>query len=726
MLLVFEFLIVMLPKNIFAGRKQELDQWSKLLVDSATVGQAVVVVGKYGMGKTWLLDQMIRKALENESLRCYSVRYIVGASESPGMVLRIILDDMFQAARYEIGSLDAEGKRFKQWLHIYRELGCFSKHTDLEFHFLDQLRFDCRKNIFEQFINRLNFFSDLLPEHGRLVFAIDPEHDTLAARVELWTQVIKNLPPKIFFLVAQRFKDSLAINEEFRAQSNVHFIPPLGTLESGLTDLTDDETRDLFDAYAPMFKNPAIDRQAVEECFRQYRNHPFAVHAALILLLSPSFTSPDQLPKAPMPAAVCPMLWKGITEHPLHEDAVRLFKTYVVLEVPTLDEMACWVADISQDRLENILADPFLASMIRSESMGRSIYHHHLTAYIRSLLYNQDGVLMPDAEQLHQRAMLGYADLTSRTIKPDPLSTMRLAEHSLVVGGHTLFAQTLCRCSESFLTLGLYQSYAGLLDRALALISPLSSEAADLYLLLGNLRRLQGDYSAAYKCYEHSLQTARKIMETERIASALFSLGRISLENDYLVEADMWLRDAVSYYEVGTNKQGMTEVSLLAAEVSWRQGHAEKAEVMFNTAIRAVEEIRNHRQKAKMASAVYAAWGRMYDQMGNTEKAAEMYNKALDMTKDIYDREAEAEVRTSLSSIYERVGNLKLAEEYLTHVLQIYKDIKFLEQWAEINLRLARIAKLQGKPKAKDFYIAQARQMYQQLGNQQKIDEIGE
>jgi len=711
--------------NTFSGRKQELDQWSTLLADPADTGQAVVVVGKYGMGKTWLLDQMVIRALENEDLRCFSARYIVGPGESPGMILRIILDDMFQAARYEVGSLDAEGKRFKQWLQIYRELGFFSNRTDHDFRFLDQLRFDCRKNIFEQFINRIKIFSDLLPEHGRLLFAIDPEHDTLAARVELWTQVVKNLPPKIFFLVAQRFKDSLAINEEFRAQSNVHFIPPLNTQEQGLADLTDVETERLFDTYVPMYKNKSIDRRVTLEHFRLYRNHPYAVRAALNLLLSPSFTSPDQLPKEPIPAAVCPLQWKGVTEHPLRGDAVRLFKTYAVLEVPTLDEMACWVADISHESLEQILADPFLASMIRTESDGRLLYHHYLMSYVRALLYDQDGTLTPDAEQLHQRAMMGYADLTSRTVKPDPLSTVRLAEHSLVVGGPTLFAQTLCRSSEAFLSLGFFQTYAALIDRALALVSPLSTEAAELYLQLGELRRLQGDRDVAYRYYEVSLQTARRIAEPEHVASALIGLGRIALENGHLLEAEMWLRDAIPFFEVGESKQGLAEVSVLIAEVNWLQGHTAVAEKALDTATQATGDIKNPRKQAKMMSAIYAAWGRMYDQMGNAQSAAEQYHKALDLTKDIYDREAEANVRTSLSAICERVGNLKLAEEHLSKAMSIYQDIKSLELWAESNLLLARIVEMQGKPKVRDYHIEQARQMYLQLGNKKKLEELG-
>ena len=721
-----DLFFVVMPHFIrtFVGRKAELDQWSKLVAKGADTGQAVVVVGKYGMGKTWLLDQMIQQSQQDDTYRCLAARYVMGPGESPGMILRAILEDMFQAARYEAGSLETEGKRFEQWTRIYRGLNLFSNHTASDFRLLEHLRFNNRKNIFEQFTNRLTLFSDLMPDQSRLLFAVDPELDTLAARAELWTHVVQNLPPKIIFLFAQRYKDSLAINEEFQSQNNVHFIPSLELQPQGLADLKDDETVQLFDAYLPMFNNKPIDRQAVLNRFRQYGNHPYAVHAALNLLLLSNCTLPDHLPAEQMPTTVCPLQWKGVAEHPLHEDAVQLFKAYTVLEVPALDEMACWVADISAEKLEAILADPFLSSMIRREAGGRSLYHHYLVSYIRSLLRNQEGALTQEAVLLHQRAMIGYDDLTSRAIKPEPLATLRLTEHSLMVGGPTLFAKTLRRCSETFLVLGFYQTYAALIDRALALVSPLSSDAADLHLQMGELRRQQGDYQAASKHYEVSLQTARKIAEPERIASALFGLGQISLARGHLIEADMWLRDAISYYALGTNKSGLAEVSVLAAEVYWLQGHTQEAEKTLDAALQAANAIRNYRQKAKMMSAVYAARGRMYDQLGNAERSAEQYHKALDLTKGIYDREAEAEVRVSLSTIFERVGNLRSAEEHLSNAMTIYQDLKSLEEWAETNLRLARIAEVQGKPQSRDFHIEQARQMYQQLGNKQKLKEL--
>jgi tetratricopeptide (TPR) repeat protein len=289
-----------------------------------------------------------------------------------------------------------------------------------------------------------------------------------------------------------------------------------------------------------------------------------------------------------------------------------------------------------------------------------------------------------------------------------------------------LFAETLCQCSELFFSLGFYQSYAALIDRALVLISPLTPQTADLHFQLGQVRRRQEDLPTAIKHYEASLQAARKIAAPDRIATALFGLGRATLESERLIEADMWLQDAISYYEVSTDKLGLAEVLVLSAKVQWSQGHMQAAEKFLKSALHTAGELRDHRQQAKIMSAIYLAWGQMYEQSGNVERATEQYHMALDLTKDIYDQQAEAEVRASLGVIYERIGKIKLAEEHLSKAMTIRYDLKLLEHWAEDNLRLAGVAEAKGKLELRDFHIGQACQMYRQLGNRQKLEMLGE
>jgi tetratricopeptide (TPR) repeat protein len=712
--------------NMFVGRENERENWAKLLTDSNTDGKAVVVVGKYGMGKTRLLDQMVADAEDNHSLQCVSLRYSVAPNESPSMVMKMMLEDAFQAARYEAGSLNCEGKRFRQWNLLYQKLGIFSNKNEPNYQFFHALRYDHRKNIFEQFILRLRLLTDILPDNGRLLIVIDPEQDTPAVRVELWSQIVRELPPKVFFLFAQRFRDTLIVNEEFCSLNNVYFFPPLHSSDfsQGLSDLKDSETLRLIETYQPVLKDKVSDHQELIDLFHCYRNHPYAVHAALDLLLCKHIDHLGQLPREPMPRYIAPAQWKQIVEHSLGSDVALLFEAYTVLEVPSLDEMVCWVADISQNSFNAMLSDPFLRSLIRDEPDGRIIYHHHLSAYIRSLLYTSDGFLTLEAKRLHQRAMIGYGELMRRTLKPDTLATVRLPEHSLAVGGAELFAETLGRCADAFLTLGFFQTFGTMIERALSLVQRQSVEESELFFQFGRLRYQQGDMEAAVQYYEQSLQIARLIIEPERIAEALFALGKISYELQHDTDAERNLREAIIYYETGPDQAGLVETLLYLANVLWRQKKEQESQTAFDEAVKSVEKIKNYRQRVRAEAAVLTARGRILDELGDTSQAAELYYKAIDLTQNIYDREAEAEIHSRLSSLFERSGDLKTAEENLSKAMEIHRDMTLVEHLAEDCFRLAQLAQKQGNTQLVRERLQQARQLFHQLGNTLKIAEI--
>jgi tetratricopeptide (TPR) repeat protein len=629
---------------------------------------------------------------------------------------------MFQAARYEAGSLDAEGKRFLQWTQLYRRFGLFTKKNDPHLKLLDGLRFDILKNTMDQFCNRLQLFTDILPPNARLLFAVDPAQDTPASRIQLWTQVVQQLPPKVIFLFAQRYKDTLAIDKEFSTLPNVHFIPKLDT--GGLRDLTDDETQQLADAYQPVLKDKIANRQALQTVFHQYRNHPYAVHAALNMLLTDSFTSLEQLPQEPMPQSVCPLQWQGVQLHPLRGLAIPLLLSYAVLEVPSLDEMVCWVADISPDQFTKLLADPYIRSLIRDSYDGRTIYHHYFASYIHSLLYTPDGGLTQQAEYHYERALVGYQEVMDRAVKPDPQISVRLCEISLTVGGPMLFAKTLCQCTDAFIQLGYYQTFASLIDRALTLITPKSEEAVDLYFQLGKLRHTQRDYHAALKFYNESLKYARELSDPARVGNVLVGLAKVYWEQDIYNDAESYLQEAKNKFEAIGDQIGLAEVMLLAGQLLSDQRRNLEAERVLKITLQIAQGLHNHRHQKKIMASVHAAWGRLYDTMGQIGQATQEFHKAIDLTKDMYDRKTEADLRFSVSSIFERIGNLREAQENLKQALAMHRDMKLMENLAEDLVGLARISAMQGKHDIADRQIQEAKNLFKQLGNKSRLKEL--
>ena len=77
--------------KIFVGRKAELEQFKEVLEDLK--GQAVLVVGEAGMGKTWLVNKMAEIAENHPELKCGWVRYEVTKEDSVDSRLAIMIDD---------------------------------------------------------------------------------------------------------------------------------------------------------------------------------------------------------------------------------------------------------------------------------------------------------------------------------------------------------------------------------------------------------------------------------------------------------------------------------------------------------------------------------------------------------------------------------------------------------------------------------------------------------
>ena len=74
-----------MPQRLFFGRTDELRRFDEVL--ASPTGQAVLVVGSPGMGKTVLLDRVRDMALGHPNLKCGVVRYEVTESDTPASTI---------------------------------------------------------------------------------------------------------------------------------------------------------------------------------------------------------------------------------------------------------------------------------------------------------------------------------------------------------------------------------------------------------------------------------------------------------------------------------------------------------------------------------------------------------------------------------------------------------------------------------------------------------------
>ena len=205
----------MAKDEIFVGRQEELAEFAKVLENPQ--GQAIVVVGNRGMGKTWLVNRMAKSAMEHPSLKCGFVRYEVTPTDSPDSTMALMMDNAFDAGQVKEGSFDGTKWGLEQWrsfLNVFN-LG------DLAL----SLRRDPVKDTRQQFLERLELISNRMPKNGRAIFIIDPEKYMAKESDQAWSIVVKNLPEKIKFIFAQRTEDELVKGRAFKGLKNVMWVP---------------------------------------------------------------------------------------------------------------------------------------------------------------------------------------------------------------------------------------------------------------------------------------------------------------------------------------------------------------------------------------------------------------------------------------------------------------------------------------------------------------------
>ncbi len=436
--------------DIFVGRQRELGRFQEVLADPA--GQAVVVVGAAGMGKTWLVNKMAEAAKEHPTLRCGVVRYELVSRDSVDIVMERMMDDAFRAGEVVEGSFDATAHRRKQW---YALLETVVPKGDKVAKLMQSFQRDVKRPVREEFVDRLRLISRKMGENGRGIFVIDPWECLAKDCAEDWAIVIRELPEKVKFVFAQRPEDAIAKYRKFMGLKNVIGIP--GKALGGLDEKAVDE---FLDIRAGETKYTIV---TLRDGLRRFGRHPYALQGAINLLAEGREI--DTLPDDPTETGVIEQQWEEICA--CGEEAIRLFKAFAILWVSVPDDVVERVAEVGSDRRLALLASSgFLGRLIgRDEDSGR-LYHVLLAEYIGNRMSGEE------KRGYHERAAAVYraklkAAKESQS-RPDELSAVRLSEHVRAAEGVEAFVEAFVNeCCRPLINLGCLEVCVGLSREAL-------------------------------------------------------------------------------------------------------------------------------------------------------------------------------------------------------------------------------------------------------------------
>ncbi len=511
-------------ERIFVGRKAELEAFDEILRDPA--GQAILIVGQQGMGKTMLVNKMADIAPNCPGLTCGAVRYEVTPTEPPEAVMEKMLQDAYDAARVVEGSFDGTPRRTEQWRALFGAVGLLLPGAKELFELALSLFRDPKRSTREQFISKLELISRRMPDAGRALFVIDPAKHMHPGSDQTWAIVARDLPPKIKLLFAQRPDGVLASSNVFLALDNVVRIP-----DRDLGILADDEVEELVMARAKPGM-PLVDD--VREAVARYGGHPFAVPAALDLI--EGGLELDGLPGDP--TGIAASQWKLVRRRGVK--AIRLFKAYALLEVPVPDSVVLSVGELGADTHQHLMADNYLCGLLDGHRGRKRIYHSIPADHVRELIPHRE------AAAYHRRAIREYRRRLNADVKPDPLAASRLPEHVRVVDGDGAFAATLTdECAGALVSLGLLDTASIAVDQALSAPGIADPQEAALLGLSGVIARTRGNLNGAELRHRKSLGIFQALGRIDGVAGQKGNLGLVYRMRGQLRRAEKAQRVAV-------------------------------------------------------------------------------------------------------------------------------------------------------------------------------------
>jgi tetratricopeptide (TPR) repeat protein len=652
----------MIADKIFVGRKAELEQFKKVLEDPR--GQAILVVGHRGMGKTWLINKMAELAQNHPNLKCGCVRYEVTPTDSVGSTMALMMDDAYEAGRSLKEGIKITGRNKEMWKALFAAaqvlpvVGSKVKGIKELGELILSLHREPARDTRAQFLGALNHMSKRMKDEARAILIIDPEKYMQEKSASDWRIVVKQLPPKVKLIFAQRTEDELVKSKAFMALENVKLIP-----ENHLGQLAEDDVRDLVRLRA---RDVGLSGNVLRDAVGRYEGHPYAVQAALDIVKKTK--NVGELLQDPTPEAVAETQWDEVCK--VGPDAISLFEAYAILEVGVPDDVVDAVSGLTSAARKRLNKDSYLRGLLREEGYGKRVYHAILADYIL------DQINITEKKEYHNRAIKVYGKKLklseeAQTI-PDALAAMRLAEHVLEAKGqHAFVIVFVHQCWPSLLKLGLLDIAYSLCNEALRVVSKGSHYEAMGTCILGEIHRFRGNLKTSEDLYRRSLDISRKLEFAEGMANAYGNLGLTYRMCGQLDKAEkMHLRSLEIEKKLGRISGIATDCGNLGLIYS-TLGEWEKAEEMHVRSLEIAEEIGDFGEIANQCNNL----GLIYEQRGELEKAEQIQKRSLDIEKKIGRLDGIANSYGNIGLIQIKRRKLDEAKENIDKSLSLYEQL---------------------------------------------------
>jgi len=688
-------------ERLFVGREQELNQFKEVLRDPS--GQAVFVIGDEGMGKSLLLARMARESAGHPELLCGFVNYEITPVKSANALMEEMMHHALEAACFSVDSSVPPKPYPGKWLSFFHKI---LPEVESPAELSPVLRYEPNEDIQQQFLERLDILSRRMPEKGRGIFFIDAGRKSPEQSDEVWAEILKNLPPKIKFVFAQRPYDVLAASLEratLRSLQNAVKIT-IGLLDGG-------DVRDLVNLYSQSILHHTSSE--LEDPLTCYEGHPYNISAALEMLRDGERV--ENLPRKKRPEEIANAQWRRVSDEHGY-DAIRLFEAFSILEEAVPGVVVDMVSALPSTTRKRLLDNPFLFGLTRWEGVNAKIYHGILRDHILK------NVKASALTEYHRRAVEIYRRLLYDQARPDELAAKRLTGHMMKFASREKVIYSFINESTPILIdLGLYETAIDYTKQLLKMSTATDKIIqAALHGNLGVIYRSQGRLEQSEKIQRKALDINRKIKHQQGMAYAYINLGEIYQIRGKISYAKSMYLNGLNISNRMRDAMGMIRACTSLGSIYMEIGQYDQAERTIRQALTLNEKMGNH----SGAALQYGNLGRIYQKCGNLEKARNMLRKAQDVHQKTGNMTQLADNYHQLGSIYHQEKELRKAGLMYNKALEIYMDMGNLEGLADLYADMAGIHLEQEKYEKAGEFLARAADLYERLNKTDRAEEI--
>jgi len=677
-------------KSPFVGRLEELNQFEEVLKDPQ--GQAVIVVGSEGIGKSALLHKMAQCAATHSGLQCGFVGYEITPVKSPNALIEEMLHHAFDAVSL-LGQSNGPLNRMTQWNSFFR---AFFPLDDKKKELATALRYEPHEDICGQFLERLEYLSTNMPDEARGLLFLDTGIGMKERLDDVWVNVFHDLPPKIKVVFAQRPHKALPVGMERHSALNLSNV-----IKISLDVLDDAAVMDLVERYGHYLQIPPGD---IHKALTLYQGHPYALSAALEMLRDGEKMS--RLPDKSSLESVSEAQWRRVGEE-YGYDAVRLFEAFAVLDDFVPIDVASEVSTLSSTNIKTLIQRHFLEYLIKKDGEGNQIYHGILRDHILGSMEN------PDLYKYQKRAVEAYRRRIYSLHGGNELATRNLIKHMLeVTKTNEVIYTFINECTPRLINLGFFQTAIDYTNQLLRLRD--SSDKiveATLKANLGVIYRSQGRLNRAEQMQRNALDINRKIRNLKGMAYVYINLGDIYQMRGKLTYAKSMYFHGLNLSTKLKDVMGVVNACSGLGTIYLEMGDLANAERTFKQALNLNEKL----GRLDGMATQYGNLGVIYQKKGEYERARDMYGQSLEIHQELGNLEGIADNLYNLGVMYRQLDDYSNSEEMYNQALEKFEQVGNHKGMADVYVNLAgmKIARVNYR-KAKE-YINKARELYSRL-----------